>query len=99
MWFTRVVLPLPRKPAIIVTGRRASCSMGFIGSEGIGCPDRRLADPGAECIGNSVQSSPTGAMPGYDVFDAKGPQALDGFGNDRFHQAAQMQSSHHAMER
>src|SRR5689334_23393554 len=84
-WFTSVVLPLPRKPAIIVTGRRASPSMGFIGSEGIGCTDRRLADPVTECIGERVQSSPTGAMPGDDVFYAKGPQALDGFGNDRLH--------------
>src|SRR5271165_5279787 len=90
IWFSSVVLPLPRKPAITVTGKRARSSAGFIGSEGVGGADGRLADRFTKCIGEGVQSAPAGAMSGDDVFDAERPQAFDGIGNDR---------SHHAVDR
>src|SRR6516225_4420613 len=98
MWLTRVVLPLPRKPAMTVTGRRAP-SGGSIGDKGVGRADSRLADPVAERIGERVQRTPAGAMAGDDVFDAERSQPLDRLWNNRFHYAAQMQSSHHAVDR
>src|SRR5215472_4315620 len=98
MWLTSVVLPLPRNPAMTVTGRRAP-SVECIGGKGVGGADGRLADPVAKCIGERMQSAPAGAVAGDDVFDAEWPQSLDGLGNDRLHYTAQMQPSHDTVDR
>ena len=74
IWFSKVVLPLPRKPAMTVTGRRAPSLMGLTGGKGIAGADRRLADAFAEGVGQRVQGAPPGAMAADDVFDAERPQ-------------------------
>src|SRR5260370_27125805 len=98
-WFSSVVFPLPRKPAMTVTGSRALSLPALIGREGVGCADSRLTDPFTECIGERVQRSPARAVPSDDVFDGKRPQALDGVRNARFHHTAQMQPAHDAGDR
>ena len=36
MWFSKVVLPLPKKPVMMVTGRRVSGGLGCMGGGGVG---------------------------------------------------------------
>ena len=69
------------------------------GVEGIFGADRGLAHGIAEGIGERVQRAPTRAMPGDDVADPKRPQSLHGVRNDPFHDAAEMQAAHHAVDR
>src|SRR5215471_6071601 len=84
IWFSSVVLPLPRKPAMTVAGKRDSRAAmgGIVGREGIGGAHCRLAYTIAECIGQRVQGAPAGAVTGDEVFDAERPQPFDGVGND-----------------
>src|SRR3954466_8147238 len=70
-----------------------------VGIEGIFGADRGLADGVAKGVGQRVQCTPAGAMPGDDVIDPERPQSLHRVRNDPFHDAAEMQPAHHAVDR
>ena len=114
MWLTSVVLPLPRKPVTSVTGsrpaaRRDGASKVAGGTlmagwrraavEQVAGADRRLADPLAVGGGEGVQCPPAGAVAGDDVLDIEGSQRLDRLRDDMLHDAAQMQTAHHRVDR